>query len=65
MKHNVLLALKDPTKKLRIRLVVASTLVVVLTIGAVLAFAAGGNSNKLLNASDAVVSGNATKTNGN
>lgn len=64
MKHNVLLALKDPTKKLRIRLVVASTLVVVLTIGAVLAFAAGGNSNKLLNASDAVVSGNATKTNG-
>lgn len=64
MKHNVLLALKDPTRKVKVRLLVASSLVAVLTVGAVLAFAAGTNSNKVLNASDAVVSGNATKTNG-
>ena len=54
----------DQDKKRKMRIGFSSSLFIVLTIGVAFAFAAPGSSNKLINASDASVSGNATKSNG-
>lgn len=51
-------------KKRKMRIGFGTSLIVVLTIGVAFAFAAPTNSNKLINAGDASISGNATKSNG-
>lgn len=53
----------DQDKKRKMRIGFSSSMFIVLTIGVAFAFAAPTNSNKLINASDASVSGNATKSN--